>query len=598
MALESLPMPTFSEPVQHGQVLAQALDAAHAIIDADRRASAVEQVGRLAAIQGVKSVFSEVLLDIPDPAGRANIHFHWARQRLESGAVEESRRHLESARAGLVDEGVRWRPRCEWLSKELAAADLAAVYAQLGDFDGVHGLIEFSAVGGLARASLRRSALWALFVAGARGLEIALEQAVKDALALPAEDDRRRAVVELGRLMGDIGMAERVPELLIRVVQERVWDSLQQRLMTIELGEILAVRGRVGKAVEMWHGLTRVLQRDWGDEPDPESLQMGVDLLCRLALMAHRDDVEAAREFFEVAVIQTGHTPLPPDPNARYPWRTLFRSAQQEPGISDALRNLLRQRNVVPPGWCYALGIMELESGRADRAERAASALEKGHAFNPGDVEPLWLAALLWARTGQVERALDAMYPVLDEMGEETSVDLPGQAGGASHVELLFVEALVAGGAIERAAELGRTVIEPALRARLLTVAGWAWLADKQTSEARILAVEAFHALEENLHSDRELKGGELGPALELVELLWRAGDEVDAEALFHDVMERMGSGPGVLVIPVLCRAAARMQDLATLERQLLEACVERCMMASEPETRCELLLLLAQQIS
>ena len=96
-------------------------------------------------------------------------------------------------------------------------------------------------------------------------------------------------------------------------------------------------------------------------------------------------DEALAERFFLTAVQRTGQTPLPPDPNARYPWRTLFRAARQEPGLSTAMRELLRQKTVVPPGWCYALGIMELEAGRPDRAERAASALEKGHAFNPTD---------------------------------------------------------------------------------------------------------------------------------------------------------------------------------------------------------------------
>ena len=120
---------------------------------------------------------------------------------------------------------------------------------------------------------------------------------------------------------------------------------------------------------------------------------------------------------------------------------------------------------------------MELEAGRPDPTERAASALEKGHAFNPSDSEPLWMAALLWARTGQVDRALDAMYPVLEDLVEDSMVELPGPAGGLAPVELLFVEALVAGKALHRAAELSRTVIDPGLRGRLLTATGWAYLA-------------------------------------------------------------------------------------------------------------------------
>jgi hypothetical protein len=239
---------------------------------------------------------------------------------------------------------------------------------------------------------------------------------------------------------------------------------------------------------------------------------------------------------------------------------------------------------------------MELEAGRPDRAERAASALEKGYAFNPGDAEPLWLAALLWARTGQVDRALDAMYPVLEELGDETMVELPGQSGGVSHVELLFVEALVAGKALERAAELGRTVIDAELRARLLTETGWAYQGEDRLDMARVLAVEAFHALEETL-SDFQPGGGSLGPALELVELLWRSGDEEDALELLQTSMLRLAEGPGVLVIPVLCRHALRVRDLEPLFDHLLGACIERCTAPDDPAERCELLLLLAEQI-
>jgi tetratricopeptide (TPR) repeat protein len=589
-------MPVSPEPAARDRVLAEALDAAHSIVDPDARLVAVEQVGRLAAIQGVKAVLSEVLIDLPDPAGRANIHYHWALRSIAMGVREEARQHLDRARDGLLGGG-RWRPRCEWLSKELAASDLASAHALLGDVDSVHGLVEFTAEGGMARASIRRSALVALQTGGARGVEVAWERAVKDALALSAEDDRRRALVDLGRTAAQEGLGSKVEDLLERAFEEQEWTAIQRCLMATELGEALAAVGEHRGALRLWNRVGEWVQEGWGEPAEPEKLQSGVDLLCRLAIAAQSVGAETAAALYGMAVRETGQTPLPPDPNARYPWKSLFRAARQEPELSSALRDLLRQRSVVPPGWCYALGIMELESGRPDRAERAASALEKGHAFNPSDAEPLWLAALLWARTGQVDRALDAMYPVLQDLGDDTGVELPGQSGGASHVELLFVRGLVAGKAIERAAELGRTVIDPELRARLLTVAGWAWLAEDEQDRARALAVEAFHALEESLRSDHAPGGGALGPALELVELLWRAEDPRDAMELLSDVMERMGTGPGVLVIPVVCRHALRVRDQEGLFSAHIRACIERCTAPDDPAERCELLLLLAEQI-
>ena len=189
------------------------------------------------------------------------------------------------------------------------------------------------------------------------------------------------------------------------------------------------------------------------------------------------------------------------------------------------------------------------------------------------------------------------MYPVLDELGDESLVSLPGQSGGAAHVELLFVDALVAGGALVRAAEMSRTVLAPTLRARLLTRAGWAYQLQEEPEQARALAVEALHALEELLAEEMEPGGGVLGPALELSELLWRSGDEEDAISMLESSMDRLATGPGVLAIPVLCRHARRVQDLAPLFERLLTASISRCMEPALPEERCELLLLLAEQI-
>ena len=111
------------------------------------------------------------------------------------------------------------------------------------------------------------------------------------------------------------------------------------------------------------------------------------------------------------------------------------------------------------------------------------------------------------------------------------------------------------------------------------------------------MAVEALHALEELLAEEMEPGGGVLGPALQLSELLWRSGDEEDAISMLESSMERLATGPGVLVIPVLCRHARRVQDLAPLFDRLLTASISRCMEPALPEDRCELLLLLAEQI-
>ena len=582
--------------VGRDRVLAEALDAAHGVADAEERQSWIERVGRLAAMQGVKDVWSEALFDLPDPAGRANIHYHWASRCIAMGSHDEALIHLSRAREGVTSDP-RWRPRCEWFSRELAIVDLADAYARMGLVDPIQTLVESTVEGGLARAAVRRSLVAALQRSGAKGIGVAWERAVKDALALASEDDRRRAVVELGRVVTRHGLTDRVDELLSRSREDQQWSEIQRRLLAIELGEALADAGEHSGARRFWAQVESWIVAAWGERPEPEDLQSGVDLLCRLSHRAMMIDQALAERFFLTAVQRTGQTPLPPDPNARYPWRTLFRSARQEPGLSAAMRELLRQKTVVPPGWCFALGIMELEAGRPDRAERAASALEKGHAFNPSDPEPLWLATLLWARTGQIERALDGMYPVLDELGDESLVSLPGQSGGAAHVELLFVDALVAGGALVRAAEMSRTVLAPTLRARLLTRAGWAYQLQEEPEQARALAVEALHALEELLAEEMEPGGGVLGPALELSELLWRSGDEEDAISMLESSMERLATGPGVLVIPVLCRHARRVQDLAPLFDRLLTASISRCMEPALPEDRCELLLLLAEQI-
>ena len=124
-----------------------------------------------------------------------------------------------------------------------------------------------------------------------------------------------------------------------------------------------------------------------------------------------------------------------------------------------------------------------------------------------------------------------------------------------------------------------------------MTRAGWAYQLQEEPDQARALAVEALHALEELLAEEMEPGGGVLGPALELSELLWRSGDEEDAISMLEGSMERLANGPGVLVIPVLCRHARRVQDLPPLFDRLLKASISLCMKPESLDERCELLI-------
>ena len=215
------------------RVLAEALDAAHGVADAEERQSWIERVGRLAAMQGVKDVWSEALFDLPDPAGRANIHYHWASRCISMGGHDEALSHLTRAREG-VESDPRWRPRCEWFSRELAVVDLADAYARMGMVEPIHSLVDGTTEGGLARAAVRRSVVVALQRGGAKGVGVAWERAVKDALALASEDDRPGGG-GTGSCCDSEWLKDRVYALLSRAMESQQWSEIQRRLLATEL---------------------------------------------------------------------------------------------------------------------------------------------------------------------------------------------------------------------------------------------------------------------------------------------------------------------------------------------------------------------------
>ena len=200
------------------------------------------------------------------------------------------------------------------------------------------------------------------------------------------------------------------------------------------------------------------------------------------------------------AVEAVAHTPLSPDP-VLWSWRRLARTALSCPA-SPPLRDHLRHQPVVPPGWCYALGLMELSTGNPARARGAAKALEASHAAWPEDTESLWLASLLRCRLGDRERAIDDISRLLGHVDAGTPVWLAGDESGPQPLEQHLVRALLDLGDPDSAAELARATTAPLLRARLLREVGAMFVLDGDRGTAAILAEEAVQAREEARETD------------------------------------------------------------------------------------------------
>lgn len=554
-----------------GSLLTEALDLAWTVEPPELRAELLEAVGAAALGSGALDLAREVLLDLDDPLGCAWLHALMADTAARTGeAPGEALRHLLLARDGLRAPK-RWRARPGWMGPDIARARLFAGLAGLGAVEEALVLLPHIGEGRLPRAQ----ALAALCAAcpmdvayPGLGAPWSLALAAADRIADP--DDARVA----RRGLAAVALAGGRPDRALDLARSGLSQGLPGLLVAAEVGELLLGDGALTAALALWEAAV--------DAPAAGGLA-GADALCRLleARLVYGDE-EGAVAAFDSFVRRVARDPLPPEPQSPYAWRPLYALATRRRPFAPALRDALRRQDVVPPAWCYALGQLEIITGQAERARRAAAALEASAAAGPPEAEPLVYGALLRAAVGDLGLATRAMHRTLGEWPAPLVVDLPGQ--GPEPVERLFTRALVSAGALVEALDLSRTVGLPLLRAELLVHLAGATAEGGAPAAAIRLYQEAEGALDEARHR------GEVASAASLVGRLAAGLAAASAGGLAESALQRfirsLSRLPDELALPALIATlpalAAEPALLAVLDR----AALSRAQAAALPRAR------------
>jgi hypothetical protein len=328
---------------------------------------------------------------------------------------------------------------------------------------------------------------------------------------------------------------------------------MESGLLAEELARVLFLGGHRESAAEL---VDRAAARLGAEAPQGPA----TELRCRLAaLLDDEGEREAALRIVQTAVVGLGR-PLPPDPDTTAGWSALTRLCLERASLSQPLRELLREQEVLSSGWCYALGRMELGLGRRDRARQAAHALDQGmrHIDEP---EAQLHAALLWLELGELERAREPIRRL--RAGPESALQLPGGLGGPGVPEQWLVPALLLAGEERLALDVARGLGAGPLRRELLL----------RCAECCGDDDEAALILEEGLRSAPGLLGL-LGREPLLVHAGWRPGTEEIRRVL------RWGLEPERRALALLAR------QLPSLD-PLVEGALEE-LAGLEPRSRCE----------
>ncbi|MEC7949578.1 MAG: hypothetical protein VX265_18570, partial [Myxococcota bacterium] len=289
------------------------------------------------------------------------------------------------------------------------------------------------------------------------------------------------------------------------------------------------------------------------------------------------------------AVGAVADTPLSPDPVLRFPWRRLARTALARPALAGPLRDHLRAQPVVPPGWCYALGLMEFATGSPARARGAAKALEASHAAWPEDTESLWLGALLRCRIGDRERAISDIGRLMGRIEPGTPAWLAGDDEGPRPLEHHLVRGLLELDDVDSAAELARGVTTPALRARLLQETGSVAVHGGDRTLAALLAQESLLAREEAATeaSPSAPLDTDLPP---LIRLLIDSGEAPTALQALQRALRRGEATPDSLALPLLASLSHELAHDAPLTEAVHGAFRTRLDRIEEPAAAARLL--------
>jgi hypothetical protein len=471
--VNALPAPTLSE------LLACAVE----VEEASSREGLLEEIGALALSAGALPFVHEVLSVLPQGPLRAALRVRLV-EKLPTEPADEALREIRAALVELDAPG-RWRPCLDFISKAELRARCVALSLELGDealartqlpaladqkvakAQAWIALARFTgpdrAVWGWARATLpavpeapEALPLWSALLQGTLhhfGPEEALGL-LTDARALPL---RARASLhaELRAAMRNAGQSE--------------------ALITL-LGASLALVDEAGAGVLAAELLSELLD-DYADEPG------------------------LAREPEERLLQLCDSTPLPPDPHSPFPWRVLAARARRTRIWAHRLRERLRAHAIVPPAWCYLLGLLELRTGHPDRARRAARALSQSAGPRLEEPESMLLAGLLSSKVGDEAAAEESLRAALAAMPPRCPIRAPEEP--ELPIEQLVVRILIEEGSLRLAGELAETLPGPLERAELLVSLAQAALGAGDRPEADRRCAEAISALDEAAEGGR-----------------------------------------------------------------------------------------------
>lgn len=556
--------------------------ASEAETDPSRR-SVEERAAEAALARGLVDMAREVLLALEDAGARAWLHAELGSVVLSSGDMEAARRHIEAARKGLDQQG-RWVPRgSRWMGPESARARLAALCVRLGDRQTALGLAGSLPLGRRARARAWHALVETSFEAEGPQLEGDWASAREAALAVADPVDGLAARVALAEAACRGGSAVRAASLAHSDALGAFSDPLRRARLGLSVGRVLAEAGRPDAAARLWRrALDPLLEQD-----GLGSRAAAVVAEVALLQLEHLGPAEAV-ETVERAVTRAGAAPLSPAPDLRFAWRQLYSLALAEPLLAAPLRDWLRVQARVPPGWCYVLGLLELETGHLQRAQWAAEALDRGQELNPSEIESGLLAALLWLRLGAVDKGVASAAAVMEADMEGWSRAVPGRTLAPASPPTLLAEALFRAGQRSAGAAVARSVPAAGDRVRLLrTAAEEAW-AEGSAEEAAALSAEAALAIE----AASSAGGISAGEASSVLILLEQTGQDEIARSTVDALLAQAEDAPGELAVATLCALTQALEGCGSAAAERVRRTLsEQISRTADPEARAHQLL-------
>ena len=555
----SQPTPA-TAPLTPRYLVTQAVDAAHGVTDPQARAALLEGAIRAAVVHGLEALAIELLLDLPDAAGRGALRADLADRALARGEKEAARRLVHAAASDLRGLS-RWRPRPGWLSPATAAARLCGALVELGSPEDVN-RAEALAQGISGERAARARAL--LTVAGATRAAEGEEDEEQLARAAGSWDQAVAAIREVSdpsdRRSLMVGLAEAAiqggdPAAAVALGREALaeaggFDWLQRVLLLEGIAAALAGAGWREAARWAWEEAIDLAVEGKQD------YRRAVAALCRIGrAMRTGLSAEASAEPLQIALAMVGPVPLGPEARAPDPWGLVREAFEGDPPAMKALVAALDSRaEGQPAAWQMVRAQACLADGRRSAVEKIATSLEA-----LPEREARAFAAILRCVRGGVEEATSQMEALLAQADEGESLSLPTGDGAPMPLETAFVRALLKSGATQAATQLAGLVTDGPRRAALLAEIGEALRAAGQSRSALEVVRSAAAGL---------MEPGSIGPGLshrhspgaELVRLFARLREPGDAKALLLDLAAADEGQPEAMLLAL----ASLRHQLAT----------------------------------